>query len=66
MLRAVTKENCYDHKLNETMNNASWRKTIVPRKSEVFYLASHSYHITGSIPEHCATSVILCLQSGLG
>jgi hypothetical protein len=66
MLRAVTKENCYDHKMNETTNNASWRKTIVPRISEVFYLASDSYHKTGRIPEHCATSVMLCLQSGLG
>jgi hypothetical protein len=53
MLRVVTKENCNNYKKDETRNNPSLRKkNKVPGKSEVFYLASDSYHITGRITEH--------------
>jgi len=51
MLHAVTKEHCNYCKINETRNNASLRKNF-PRKSEVFYLATDTYHITGRISEH--------------
>lgn len=52
MLRAVTKENCNDYKMSETRNNASLRKDNVPRKVEVFYLATDTYKFTGRITEH--------------
>jgi len=53
MLRVVTKENCKDYKTNETRKSAFFaKKKNVPRKSEVFYLASDSYYLTGRIIEH--------------
>jgi hypothetical protein len=58
MLRALTKENCNVYKMNETRNNYSLQKKS-SEKSEVFYLATDTYYITGRIPEH----VLLALCS---
>ena len=64
MLRAVTKENCNYYKMNETRNNYSLQKKSSEKIESVLF--NHRYLPCNRAHRRtCATSVMLCLQSGL-